>query len=111
MYTQDIVIASCGNDVTSPCMSGDGALFIALENAGNVMRVRDDKLFRSYTTTGQISAASFDFKQQYLYVADMSQGAILRLSQREQGAHTVVNDYEDKPFLGPHSVKCARWCI
>ena len=106
MYSQDILVASCGSDVTSPVLSQDGQLFVVLGNSGNIMRVRDDRLFRSYSTATILSSAAFDYNRGVLYVADMAQAAILGLRDRNQDV--LVTEYEDKPLKGPHSLVCSR---
>ena len=106
MYSQEILVASCGADVTSPIVSQDGQLFVVLGNSGNIMRVRDDRLFRSYSTASILSAAAFDSVRGILYAADMAQAAILGL--RDKSQDVLVDEYEDKPLRGPHSLACSR---
>jgi sugar lactone lactonase YvrE len=104
MYSQEVMVASCGESVSSPMLTRDGQLFVCV--GGNVMRVRDDRLFRSYSTGGMLSGAVYDDSRQLLYAADMAQAAIIALRDRSQDI--IVSEYEDKPLKGPHSLVCTR---
>ena len=105
-YDTEIIVSGCGGDVSCPFFSPDDQLFVTLTNSGNVMRVRDDRLYRSYSSGGVLSGAAFDTARDLLYAADMARGAILGLHDDTQDV--IVSEYEDKPLKGPHSIACAR---
>lgn len=106
MYSTDIVVASCGADVTCPLVGADGQLFVVLGAQGSVMRVREDRLYRSHSTGGVLAAAAFDLPRQVLYAADMAQAAVVAIRDRAQ--EVVVREYEDKPLKGPSALAVAK---
>ncbi|CAE7276682.1 gnl [Symbiodinium sp. KB8] len=90
-----------GKGVCCPAYNADGALHVASHGTGSILSVSGSDCTELVNTGGQ--PAGLAWKEGELYVADQALAAILVVDS--DGHHSVhVEDYEGKPFKGPHSI-------
>ena len=79
------------------------SLVIACHN-GEILKFSDGQLKTEFKIQGQITSVVFDSNRQIYYLSDSITKSILAYKVDDQSLFTVVKDYENVPFIGPHSI-------